>query len=484
MQERRRGSSPISTPAIARAVRETWPGALLYHSRHHLAGLLRARALADGVPERIRLTEPVALARPLPWTGSPTKRWGEHPLYAAMLTAQRGPAEWAACNALVEEYVPPERLALRSWIATNELLIERQWRLAAARRGVPLSRGALEGKIGEWLAPIARRAGRWQNRRRLDLVLRLMTLHGRGEAHAARYAKLVRAQFTARGNRSHTADENELPTETYQGTIRQMSWWRTFQDRWEASLPALVRAAARRTRRRAADDHAERVRERLAERYAAEIDRRTRLDLPVPPRGRPRRPTEPAGSVMGRVLADYEDLLLEWDWSFNGGLDPATLPAGSHERVAWRCLLEPAHTWETRVADRTSRASCCPYHMAVLGSIQPNRSPPTIPGSPPSGTPSATACGPTRSRRRRPGGSSGVARRATNGRPRSTSARSRSRAAPSAIGSRRQRAPGQGRLALGRHAHPRLSARGPSSWCSRMLRPPTTRLPEPVPRMK
>ena len=41
------------------------------------------------------------------------------------------------------------------------------------------------------------------------------------------------------------------------------------------------------------------------------------------------------------------------------------LPAGSHERVAWRCLLEPAHTWETRVADRTSRASFCPYHMGV-----------------------------------------------------------------------------------------------------------------------
>jgi hypothetical protein len=40
--------------AIARAVRETWPDAILFHSRHHLAAQMRRRALADGVPERIR----------------------------------------------------------------------------------------------------------------------------------------------------------------------------------------------------------------------------------------------------------------------------------------------------------------------------------------------------------------------------------------------------------------------------------------------
>jgi Probable Zinc-ribbon domain len=352
-------------PAIARAVREAWPGAILYHSRHHLAQLMRTRAAADGVPERIRLAEPVALGRPLPWTGSPTRRLGEHPLYATMLVAQRGPLDWAAFKALVEQYIPPERLALRSWIATNELLIERQWRLAYLRAGLPLSTGALEGKIGEWLAPLARRAGRWQNRRRLDLVLGLTTLRGRGEAHQARYAKLVRAAFAARANRSHTAAENTLPLETYHGSVRQLSWWRSWQDRSEPSLPRLVRDADRRTRRRAADDHAARVRERLAERYAAEVDLRRTLGLPVPPVGRPKRPSEPRGSVKGRLLADYEELLLEWDWAFNGELDPRTLAAGSHGRVAWRCLLDPAHVWETRVSDRTYHGSTCPYHMGL-----------------------------------------------------------------------------------------------------------------------
>lgn len=86
--------------AIARAVRETWPNALLVPSRHHLAARIRERLVADGIPERVRLEAPVATRRALPWTG--------------------------------------ERL----------------------------STGALEGAIGEWLAPLRRRAGRWQNARR------------------------------------------------------------------------------------------------------------------------------------------------------------------------------------------------------------------------------------------------------------------------------------------------------------------------------
>jgi hypothetical protein len=350
--------------AIGRAVRETWPATILVPSRHHLAGQLRERALADGVPERIRAEAPIPLDRPLPWTGERTKRWAAHPLHEALLLALRGPAEWAAFLGLVEQHVPPDRLSLRGWIATNESLIRRGWLIAARQPDVPRSTGALEGAIGEWLAPLRRRAGRWQNARRLDLVLGLMTLRARGEAREARYAKLVRAAFATRGNRSHVRAENELPVEMYRGQERQMSWWRTWHDRTEASLPRLVREANRRWRRRAASDHAARVRERLAERYATEVDLRVRLGLPAPPSGRPKRPTgREAASVRGHRLADYPDLLLEWAWDVNADLDPARLAAGSHERVAWRCLLDPAHVWETKVADRTYRASACPYHM-------------------------------------------------------------------------------------------------------------------------
>jgi len=192
-------------PAIARAVRETWPGAILYHSRHHLAELMRGRAAADGIEERIELDEPTEVAHPIPWapTRQTVRRYGEHPLFTAIGGAQRGPDPWARLKALVEEHVAPDRLELRSWIATNELLIERQWRIARVHDRLPRSTGGLEGKIGEWLAPLRRRAGRWQNVRRLNLVLGLMTLRGRGEAHEARYAGLIRARFC--GHRSALA---------------------------------------------------------------------------------------------------------------------------------------------------------------------------------------------------------------------------------------------------------------------------------------
>lgn len=108
------------------------------------------------------------------------------------------------------------------------------------------------------------------------------------------------------------------------------------------------------------------MRERLAERYAGEADLRTRLGLPAPPSGRPKRSrAREAAPVRGLHLADYPDLLLEWAWEVNADLDPARLAAGSHERVAWRCLLDPAHVWETWVADRTYHDSACPYHMGV-----------------------------------------------------------------------------------------------------------------------
>jgi hypothetical protein len=131
-------------------------------------------------------------------------------------------------------------------------------------------------------------------------------------------------------------------------------------------LPRLVREAERRWRRRADDDHAARVRERLEARYAAEVDLRRRLGLPTPPSGRPKRPlAHQPGPVRGRRLGDYPDLLAEWAWDVNAELDPARLAAGSHERVAWRCLLRPDHVWEARVAERTQRAAACPYHMGV-----------------------------------------------------------------------------------------------------------------------
>ena len=353
-------------PAIARAVRETWPKAILFHSRHHIHELMRKRAIEDGIPERVLLETPIPLSRPFAWTGEKERRWGDHPLFEAMRVAQRGPDEWGAFKTAVGQYVPQERVALRSWMATNELLIVNQWRIALRHHRLPLSTGSLEGKIVEWLAPIKRRAGRWQNARRLNLVLGLITLRGRGEAREARYGKLVRAQFDRANNDSHLPADNTLPTETYRGKTRQMSWWRTFQDRGSSSLPRLVFESDRRSGRLATDAHSVWVKERLERLYGEEIDIRQRLGLLIPPKGRPKSPTAHAPvSLKGKFLRDFPDLLLEWDYDFNGDLDPMALRATSHERVVWRCLLNPDHVWDTQLADRTYSGSFCPFHMCT-----------------------------------------------------------------------------------------------------------------------
>ena len=135
----------------------------------------------------------------------------------------------------------------------------------------------------------------------------------------------------------------------------------------EPSLPRLVREADRRWRRRAASDHAARVRERLAERYAAEVDLRTRLGLPAPPSGRPRRPRPTRRARSGAAASPTtRTCSLEWAWDVNADLDPARLAAGSHERVAWRCLLEPG----PRVGDAGRRP-----HLPRLGLPLPHGHP-------------------------------------------------------------------------------------------------------------
>lgn len=98
---------------------------------------------------------------------------------------------------------------------------------------------------------------------------------------------------------------------------------------------------------------------------------RVRLDGFVPTkwsdahrRPRSKRPNQgPRESVSGKFLGEFDDLMAEWDRDFNGDLDPTNLPAGSKVKVAWRCLLNEDHVWETRVAGRTFQQALCPFHM-------------------------------------------------------------------------------------------------------------------------
>jgi hypothetical protein len=352
-------------PAIARAVRETWPKAILLHSRYHLNQLLRKNARADGVPEKAMLEEPVQLKKPIAWSKSRSRlrKYGPHPLMAAIDESQWSPENWAAFKELIEIHIPADHLELRSWIATNEVLIERQWEIIRLHGRIALSTGSVEGKMNELLRGLRSRAGRWQNVRRLNLVLALITLRARGEAREARYAGLIRRHFIAKHNASHLPGENLLGLDT---DGRQMSWWRTWQDREQPSLPALVHQSEERTQRRALDDRYVRRRKRLEAWYET-VDLRAQYGLAPPPRGRPKRPDwiQLPPSLKGVTIGDIPQLLDEWDWVSNGDLDPFSLPASSKKWAAWRCTITPDHVWEVRISTRAYYGRFCPYHMRV-----------------------------------------------------------------------------------------------------------------------
>ncbi len=237
---------------------------------------------------------------------------------------------------------------------------------------------------------------------------------------------IVRAAFAAADNRSHVAALGRPDDQLVADVPRP-----------RRAVPAPARPRGRPPLARAAPGPTmlARVKERLAERYAAEVDLRTRLDLPAPPSGRPKRPRPRRGRRRSAAGASptIPTSSLEWAWDVNAELDPAALAAGSHERVAWRCLLEPAHVWETRVADRTYHDSGCPFHMGIR--VHPAESLaafyPWL----------AAEWHPDRERAAaRPGHASLGARdrlalpgRRTSGRPRCTSGPCRDRAAPTAI---------------------------------------------------
>lgn len=67
------------------------------------------------------------------------------------------------------------------------------------------------------------------------------------------------------------------------------------------------------------------------------LNNRVELGLAVPPLDRPKRPPEKAElqRVGGKWLRDFDDLKLEWDWDFNGDLDPTQIRAGWLVSPAW-----------------------------------------------------------------------------------------------------------------------------------------------------
>lgn len=65
------------------------------------------------------------------------------------------------------------------------------------------------------------------------------------------------------------------------------------------------------------------------------------------------------------LAGQYPELLKEWDYKNNKGLDPFDLSPGSNAKVWWICQKNPEHRWHTPIYLRSRRSAKCPYCRGI-----------------------------------------------------------------------------------------------------------------------
>ena len=60
-------------------------------------------------------------------------------------------------------------------------------------------------------------------------------------------------------------------------------------------------------------------------------------------------------------MADFPDLVAQWDDIANESLRPSEVPAGSGRKVFWKCDKGPDHEWAAQVRSRTIRGANCGF---------------------------------------------------------------------------------------------------------------------------
>ncbi len=65
-----------------------------------------------------------------------------------------------------------------------------------------------------------------------------------------------------------------------------------------------------------------------------------------------------SNKCINRYLSDNAQLMADWNWERNKGIDPSQLTLGSNMKTWWRC--SKGHEWETKINTR-SHGSGCPY---------------------------------------------------------------------------------------------------------------------------
>lgn len=62
------------------------------------------------------------------------------------------------------------------------------------------------------------------------------------------------------------------------------------------------------------------------------------------------------------LVAHWPDVMDEWDWDANQGIDPELAPAAESTMFYWwKCRVDPTHTWEANTQNRGPMRFGCPY---------------------------------------------------------------------------------------------------------------------------
>jgi len=266
---------------IINAVKSVWPKADHYFCEVHLAVNAAQRAKLDGVVS----AKMISLL--------------EH--------AQESLADW---QALETEAQALKARSLSAWIKETTPLMLRQFAMRPAdypKDGYPHSAGATEATILA-LGPIVGRRFTFRNADRLDRILALVTLELAGRADKDRYTRIIRNRMRRLNPEIKTA-------------------WREQQD--PLARPSIDE--------RIADSEQRQATMLRLKNSAASTARRWANKASMRGPGAPKSRTARTGSVAGKTVADFPDLVAEWDDIANETLRPADVPAGSGRKVFWKC---------------------------------------------------------------------------------------------------------------------------------------------------
>lgn len=285
----------------------------------------------------------------------------EHRLYFALHSAMWTEKRWATFTALVDQVVEPDKVGTRTWISDKTALVHSQIALRATHKGFPRSTGAIEGTIRRIKHVVSERAEYYRNGARLDKLVNLVRLDAIGLADRDIYASLITQHLIARSGAGLD--------------------WQSGRDKFgTASIDVRIEEAL--------NEHAPVVIERAIAKRKIRVDARTvevnawLAERGLPPIGRARQAevTDPIYQIprAGRTIADYPELLLQYDPARNGGMPPERITAASSKPRVWVCTAHRTasggheHVWKAPPERRTSGSRCrvCSGHeVCALSSL-------------------------------------------------------------------------------------------------------------------